>query len=146
MEQSQITRAIHTIQCNGQPSTDRLQWQKEAYQFGVLKYGGASSQVTEQREWLRALHKISRQSLVDGGAEAPLQFWHVLQARAELLEAKTPGPDALPTEALKNIPYTLLMQVWQLFTRRLLGFDGSGPREWKMVQLIGIPKEKRLRS
>ena len=102
MGHAKVTRIIHTLQFDGHPSTDKLKWQQETHRFGIRKFGGSPQASREQRERLQVLHTICRQSLLGCATGVPLQFWHVLQARAELLDTKTPGPDSLPTEVLKR--------------------------------------------
>ena len=92
-----------------------------------------------QRRRLDLLSGMARCWKLDGLHPPTLDLAAVLFTRPALKAGTAAGTDGVVSEIWRAAPLAVIIQIWQLFSRRIA--SGSSPvnEGWKSVGLIGLP-------
>ena len=84
---------------------------------------------------------------LDGQLDPTLEFWDTIQGRAELRSGSAAGSDGNTPDVYLQLPFLAVAQVHRFFQSRseLVPMSDSSIH-WKVLQFIGLPKEKFIKD
>ena len=134
---------VTSMNIGGQLSYDRELWTKTCHEFGANRFADPHNTLEQQQSRYEHYATLAKNDMMDGKIFR-LELWDVLQARAQLGSGAA-GPDQIPPEILRAIPFGLLLHLHVLFRNyALLHPDVQASSFWKRIEFVGIPKETKL--
>ena len=133
-------QGLTCLEINGSLCANRQAWLQAAADFGNQRFGDENNKGEAQEEKLKYLKEAADHQRLDGRPAGQLEFFDVLQARAEMKSGKSAGRDGIPNEIYKELPFLLVWEIAKLFRQRFADLDEASPSTWKILEFIGIPK------
>lgn len=132
------------LRLEGVLTTDREEWLKQALRFGQERFSDSGNDNRIQADRLSQTISQHRSRRIDGLESNQVHFWDVLQGRAQMKPNTSSGKDSVTVEIWQKLPTTVFLHIWKLFRLRASFESDEGSPFWRMMQFVGIPKERSV--
>ena len=139
-------QGLHSLECHGIRSSDRLRWMKELESHCLQKYYIPYETSAVQHARIQALRSVQAASELDGRRAPELTPGVVLLARGRMATGKAPGVDRIVVEMLHLLPVTFVYVIASIFARRYSGECVESVDSWARILMVFLAKVPRLRS
>ena len=133
-------QGLTCLKIDGTLCANRQAWLQAAAEFGQERFGDTGNRDEQQEQKMNYLKEAADHQRLDGRRAGDVEFFDVLQARAEMKHRKAAGQDGIPNEMYKELPFVLVWDIAKLFCQRFFDLDEAGPSTWKILEFIGVPK------
>lgn len=112
-------QGLHSLECHGIQTSDRLQWMKELELHCLQKYYIPYEISAVQHSRIQALRSVQAASELDGRRAPELTPGVVLLARGRMATGKAPGVDRVVVEMLHLLPVTFVYVIASIFANHV---------------------------
>ena len=133
-------QGLHSLECHGIQTSDRLQWVKELGLHCLQKYYFPYETSAVQHARIQALRSVQAASELDGRRAPELTPGVVLLARGRMATGKAPGVDRVVVEMSHLLLVTLVFMIASILAKRYSGECVESIDSWGQILMVFLAK------